>query len=265
MLVLLFYSDSFEIRSRMSEKTRTTVTEMFLGIAEPFLSGILNDYFAKGVNLLPEYTFEGKIIILDFPVKKYLDAGIYAQGIFKLLWQQATERRDINKYPTPVFLWVDESQLFITEYDQIFQTTARSSRACTVFLSQNISNYYASIGGKDPKSRVDSLLGNLSIKIFHANNDHVTNEWAANTIGKDFKEMETFNLGVAVDGNAFDSNRSYRTTSKQLHYQVEPIDFISLKNGGEDNKLKVEAIVTTTSKKFSNGKNFIRMAFNQLT
>lgn len=251
--------------AKMPEKTRTTVSEMFLGIAEPFLSGILNDYFAQGLNIFPEQTFEGKIIIMDFPVKKYLDAGIYAQGIFKLLWQQSTERRDIKKYPTPVFLWVDESQLFISEYDQIFQTTARSSRACTVFLSQNISNYYAAIGGKDPRSRVDSLLGNLSIKIFHANNDYVTNQWAANTISKDFKDVESYNLGVAVEGNAFDSNRSYRTTTKQLHYQVEPIEFTLLKNGGESNDFKVEAVVTTTSKKFSNGKNFIRMSFNQTT
>ena len=73
----------------------------------------------------PEETHKGKIIILDFPVKEYLQTGVYAQGIYKYLWQQATERRDPNQDLLPVFLWVDESQLFLSDYDQIFQTTAK--------------------------------------------------------------------------------------------------------------------------------------------
>ena len=171
----------------LPEKTRPTIVESFLGIAEPFTSGILRKHFAESTNLYPEITHEGKIIILDFPVKEYMASGVYAQGIYKLLWQQATERRNVSEHPLPIFLWVDEAQLFLSGYDQIFQTTARSSRACTVFLSQNLSNYYVSIGGSNPRPRADSLLGNLSTKIYHANNDSVTNEWAAKTIGKAFR------------------------------------------------------------------------------
>ena len=137
----------------LPDETRMSIVESFLGIAEPFSTGILKKYFAQGLNLKPELTHRGKIIILNFAVKEYLDSGVYSQGIYKLLWQQATERRDIEKHPTPVFLWVDEAQLFLSDYDQIFQTTARSSRACTVFISQNISNYYVAIGGNHPQYR----------------------------------------------------------------------------------------------------------------
>lgn len=239
--------------ANLPKKTRPTIMESFLGLAEPFTSGILKKHFSSNTNLYPEDTHKGKIIILDFPVKEYLASGVYAQGIFKLLWQQATERRDVNILPKPVFLWVDEAQLFLSSYDQIFQTTARSSRACTVFISQNISNYYVSIGGQKPEARVDSLLGNLSTKIFHANNDNVTNEWAAKTISKAFKRIESVNVG----------QQDSIGLAMQFHWQVEPRQFTILKSGGEENDFKVQGVITIAGKEWSNGKNYIFKSFNQ--
>lgn len=239
--------------AKLPEKTRTTVQEMFLGLAEPFNSGILKEHFANGLNLFPEDTYSGKIVILDFPVKDYLEAGIYAQSIFKLLWQQATERRRVSEDTKAVFLWVDESQYFINEYDMLFQTTARSSRACTVFLSQNISNYYAMMGGKNADARVDSLLGNLSTKIYHSNNDYKTNEWAANTIGKKFIPIQNYSVGQHNNAGA----------SMQLHFLVDPREFNVLKNGGPENEFEVEAIVTIAGRKFSGDVNFYKAIFDQ--
>jgi hypothetical protein len=237
----------------LPEKTRPTIVESFLGLAEPFNSGILKKHFSQNTNLRPELSHEGKIIILDFPVKEYLQAGVYAQGIYKLLWQQATERRNQDQELLPIFIWVDEAQLFLSDYDQIFQTTARSSRACTVFLSQNISNYYTSIGGRSPKPKVDSLLGNLGTKIFHANNDAVTNEWAARTIGKAFINVSGMSIG----------NTQSSSFNQQLHFQVEPKEFTILKNGGDRNKLEVEGIVTIASRKWSTGMNYMKIIFSQ--
>ena len=239
--------------ARMNEKTKAIIAESFLGLAEAFSDGILKKHFSNGTNLTPELTHEGKIIILDFPVKEFLSSGIYAQGIFKLLWQQATERRDIKKYPLPVFLWADESQLFISDYDQIFQTTARSSKACTVFISQNISNYYAAIGGRNPQPKVNSLLGNLSTKIFHSNNDHVTNKWAAETIGQAFKNVSSMSTG----------EKQSSSLSQKYHWQVEPREFTQLKNGGELNDFKVEGVITIAGRTWSDGKNYSKKTFDQ--
>lgn len=237
----------------LPEKTRPTIVESFLGLAEPFTSGILKKHFSKEINIYPEDSHEGKIIILDFPVKEYLASGVYAQGIFKLLWQQATERRVVSEDSIPVFLWVDEAQLFLSSYDQIFQTTARSSVAATVFISQNLSNYYVSIGGQKPESKADSLLGNLSTKIFHANNDTVTNEWAAKTIGKAFRHVESVSLGP-TDSLGI---------AQQFHWQVEPREFTVLKSGGQSNDFKVQGVITIAGREWSNGRNFIKKSFNQ--
>lgn len=262
----LVYNYFFKEFPRLYPETRTTIQEMFLGLAEPFQSGLLSDHFSEeiegGEHLTPEVTHDGKIIILDFSIKEYLESGTYAQNIFKLLWQQATERRieDKAKNHLPVFLWVDESQYFISEYDMLFQTTARSSIACTVFISQNISNYYAVMGGESAKARVDSLLGNLSTKIFHSNNDPVTNEWASKVIGDDFTANEsgsslknTFNLETG-------SSDSY---TMQLMAQVIPLEFTKLLTGGRDCNFEVHAIVTKSGHTWSNGKNYRKLFFKQ--
>jgi hypothetical protein len=148
---------------------------------------------------------------------------------------------------------VDEAQLFLSEYDQIFQTTARSSVAATVFLSQNISNYYTAIGGKSPQAKTDSLLGNLSTKIFHANNDTVTNEWAAKTIGQAWRHVESVSIGKS-EGMGI---------AQQFHWQVEPREFSVLKSGGKDNDFKVEGVITIAGRAWSNNRNFIKKSFNQ--
>lgn len=239
----------------LAERTRTIITESFLGIVEPFLTGLLYKHFVQDTSILPEWTHTGKIIILDFSVKEYLELGIYAQGIFKLMWQQAAERRTFKVgRDLPIFIFCDESQFFISDYDNIFQTTARSAGVCTVFLSQNISNYLVTLGGNG-QAKVDSLLGNLCTKIFHCNNDSVTNEWASRTIGKDIRQLMSFNVSNSANTSS--------GISQQLHYQVEPREFTILKSGGDENNFIVESIITVAGKEWSDGKNFTRKSFKQ--
>ncbi len=256
----LVYNYFFRDFPLLDEKAQSTIREMFLGFAEPFLSGILNDHFSKDINVTPEDTFKGKIIILDFSVKEYLVSGIYAQCLFKYLWQQSVERRKVEENTKPVFLWIDESQYFINEYDTIFQTTARSSRACSVLLTQNISNYYAQMGGKQISAKVDSLLGNLATKIFHANSDAKTNEYASKLIGDDLRAIKS-----TSNSETFlrPENTTTEGSSEQLLPQILPKEFTTLKSGGGLDNNIVEAIVFVTGKKWATGKNYKRNAFKQ--
>ncbi|MEM9897426.1 MAG: TraM recognition domain-containing protein [Bacteroidota bacterium] len=244
---------------RLPQKTRAIVEESIYGLIEPFMNGVLRRHFSEGVSedLLPENTFKkGSIIVINFPVKEYGIAGLLAQSIYKRRWQEAVERRDIDEYPLPVFQWIDEAQYFLNEKDAEFQTTARSSRACTVYITQNISNYYAVIGGSNPRDRVNSLLGNLATKIFHTNNDYVTNNWASDTIGKTFQAQYSMNMNMEnVNGST--------NMSKSLQYQIEPQQFTILKGGGSENDFLVEAVITVAGKQWSNGKNFIMTTFDQ--
>lgn len=246
----------------MGEKTRTTITESFMGLAEPFLSGLLSVHFSGVTNIFPEQTYtEHKIIILDFSVKEFLDAGIMAQCIFKLIFQQAIERRDVKKYPTPVFLWADEAQYFVNPYDQIFLTTARSSRAATVFLSQNISNYLVIMGaGQEAKPKVDSFMGNLTTKIFHANSDAETNEYASRLIGQAITYMATKGSSSSFMSLSYQVSEGQNS---QFLPQIQPREFTILKSGGSSNDFEVDSVVFVSGKLWSNNTNYYRAIFNQ--
>lgn len=247
----------------MGSKTKSVVVESFMGLAEPFLSGLLYRHFSGTSNIFPEWTYtHQKIIILNFPIKEYLDTGIIAQCVFKLMFQQCIERRDTKQYPTPVFLWADEAQYFVNPYDQIFLTTARSSRTSTVFLSQNISNYFAVMGsGGDAKARVDSLMGNLSTKIFHANTDAETNEYASRLIGNVIKTLGSAGLtkNPVLD---IDASRQQGLSSQYLP-QIEPREFTTLLSGGDLSNFKVQAVINVSGRKWSQDKNYIKATFTQ--
>ena len=173
---------------RLDERTRSNIVVTMTSQLSPLLKGVLRDIFCTDTNIVPELTFTaGAIIVLDFPVKSYGDAGLLAQHIFKFLWQRSVESRDVNVYDRPVVLWGDEAQFFITPYDIQFQTTARSSRACTVYLTQSISNYFASIGGSNPRDATHAFLNNFMTRIAHSNMDHNTNQAFADMIGRDIQ------------------------------------------------------------------------------
>jgi hypothetical protein len=251
----------FKIYPSLSEKTTAIIVESFLGLVEPFLGGILKANFSNNVSeeLRPENCYlKNKIIILDFPTKDFMLAGILAQGAYKFIWQQAMERRRIEEEEDPktVFLWVDESQNFILpEADSQFQTTARSSRVACVYLTQNINNYYFAMGKNNPQARAKSLLGNLATKIFCANSDYDTNKWASEMIGKSFIDITSTSIGSDKKGS--------KTFNKQLHYKVPTDHFTILKSGRAENKYKVESIVFMTGKKWSNNENYLRVEFDQ--
>lgn len=246
----------------LGEKARTTITESFMGLAEPFLSGLLYEHFSGVSNIFPEDIFtKSKIIVLNFPVKEFLEAGIMAQCIFKLIFQQAVERRDVSKHPKPAFLWADEAQYFVNPYDQIFLTTARSSRTATVFLSQNISNYLVVMGsGPDAKPKVDSLMGNLSTKIFHSNSDAETNEYASRLIGSAKGEMKSASHSQQFLSLNISTSDGYMT---QIIPQIQPMRFTMLKSGGVNFDYIVDAVIFVTGKKWSGGTNFIETFFKQ--
>ncbi len=234
-------------------------------MADAFLRGTLRELFCTDTNIVPELTHEGAIIVLDLPIKDYAEIGQFAQILFKLIWQRATERRNTEKHPNPVFLWADESQYFVTSHDQLFQTTARSARACTVYLTQNLSNYYAALGGESTRAEADSLLGNLQTKIFHANGDHVTNTWAADLFAKSWQFRGNFSSSRSfMPGQDGMSSQQGSGVSQTLEWDVIPQEFTTLRKGGPQNDLNVDALIFQGGRIWgSTGTNCLRTSFLQ--
>lgn len=182
---------------RLDAKTRSNIIITLTAEVSPFLKGPLHTLFCTETNFIPEITHQGVILILDLPLKRFEHMGVVAQMLVKYLWQKATERRLIAQDTRPVFLFADEAQLFVSPYDVEFQSTARSARAATVYITQNLPSLYARIGGRNPQDQADALIGNFQTKIFHANSDHRTNQWAADTIGKAMQRRHSANWSAS--------------------------------------------------------------------
>ena len=247
----------------LAEKTRSSILSTLTTMMDIFLRRPFRMLFSETPDDVrkiarPELTHRGVIIVLNLPVKEFGDAGRAAQVVYKYLWQQSVERRAVDSGTIPVFLWVDEAQNFITEYDMQFQATARSSKACTVYLTQNLPNYYAEMGGEQSKYRVDSLIGNLQTKIWHANSDPMTNENASETIGKSWQIRQT-------SGQSFGADNFNMSTGKNesFDYDVPPQFFTKLRKGGKQNNKIVEAIIFQNGRNWQNNKTYILTQFKQ--
>lgn len=114
--------------------------------------------------------------------------------------------------------------------------------------------------GGENNSAVNSLMGNLSTKIFHANSDSVTNEYASRLIGSDVAALVGVNEQKSVLGLT-----SSRSQSLSSHYlpQVHPREFTMLASGGITHNYNVEAYIIESGRKWSEGKNFLFTSFKQ--
>lgn len=245
----------------LSDRTASVLKESALGIVFPFQNGLLKRHFSTTVSpeMKPELAYQkGKIFIMDISVKEYLLSGILGQGIYKLIFQQAMERRvfpeDDKIGPRPVFLWADEAQNFYTAHDTLFASTARSSLVSIVNLTQNLPSIIVAMGENSPKERAMSLIGNLSTKIFHANSDIDTNKFASEMIDRVKVKKESFSK------SEHNVSTSY---SRELEFQVLPGDFTTLKTGGDKYGKKAEAVITQTGEIFPGEKNYAIAAFEQ--
>jgi hypothetical protein len=253
----------------LAEKTRSIVVNTFTGMVDGLLRGPLRELFCSELTVGPEATHRGAVLIVDLPVKEYGEVGQIAQALWKYQWQKATERRAVEGNATrPVFLWVDEAQHFVTTNDMLFQTTARGVRACTVYLTQNYANYQAVLGSGEGRAVTDSLLGNLSTKLWHANGDGTTNQHAAETIGMKWDVVASFSRGPSGNGSPelLFRGREQATTaggSMQRVFRVDPVEFTRLKTGGPGNGHVVEGIVFKHGRVWKSGASHLRVEFTQ--
>jgi hypothetical protein len=220
--------------------------------------GVLRELFADCTsNIDPTVVEDGYILLIDLPVKEFGEVGLLAQSIWKYAFQRSIERRDVRTSPRPVFLWADEAQFFVSAHDLEFLSTARSSRVSTVYLTQNLPNFYAALGGDERgRSAADSIFGNLSLKVFHANGDPQTNNWASNLIGRTRQFFYNSNSSYgAPDGwtALFGPSPGAQVSagmSESYEFEVQPTVFNTLKTGGWRHKGIVEVIVLQSGRMF---------------
>lgn len=211
-----YWRDEF---AQLDHKTRSNIAISLSTALDRFNRGRLHQAFCTKTTLVPEMCFHGTIIIMDMSALTWNEDGVIGQQLFKFMWQRAVLARnalDPQHRDRPVFLWADESQYFVNAFDTDFQSTCRSARACTVFLTQSLPTYYAKMGGDGAKYKADMLLANFVTKVFHNNADPETNRWAADTIGRTIQRRANESESEASSysrGMNTGENRSWGTNS----------------------------------------------------
>jgi hypothetical protein len=254
----------------LSEKTRSVIVSSFTSLIDSLNRGLLRELFCSGTNLTPEDIEQGKIVVIALPVKEFAEVGQYAQVMMKHCFQRAIERRNVSKSPRPVFFFADEAQYFVTAGDMQFLTTCRSARVANVYLTQNVNNLYAALGsGPQGKAQADSILACLNTKIFHSNSCPISNEMASTLIGRTrqfFVNGSTSSQGDWV-GQTFGLGSQAQSSggvSEHIEFEVQPSEFTSLRTGGPENRLEVDAIVFQNGKVFADtGRTWRRAVFRQ--
>jgi hypothetical protein len=138
----------------------------------------------------------------------------------------------------------------------LFQSTCRSYKVSNALLSQNISNFYATMGnGQKSEALVNSLFGNLNTRIFHANGDFNTNEWMAKTIGRTRVLVASANTSHDPTDSmsamfGIGPSRTTSGVSEVFEYEVPPSICTAFRTGGPANRWLVDSII------FSNGSCF---------
>lgn len=251
-----FFTETY---AELSEKTKSIVDFSFTGFLYRLLKDPIYSLFCSNPsNFNPEDCLKGKIILINLPVKHYHKVGRDTQIMFKYIWQRAMERRNVKENNRPVFLWADEAQNFLHEYDAEYQATARSSRIATIYISQNMPNYYANMTGEQSQYKVKSFLGTLATKIFHANADIETNQYASTLIGEAYQPDHT-EATSTVSGQVTVT----KTVSSKLEKMVRPEKFNTLLTGGQKNEFKVTAILHAQGMALKDGFSYHALRFDQ--
>jgi hypothetical protein len=206
---------------------------------------------------------------VDLPVKEWSAVGRTAAVLWKYCLQKAVERRTDNAdgRGRPLFIWADECQHFASRYDSLFQSTARSSRAATVYLTQNYPSLVAALGGEaGGRAMTDSLLGNMGTKIFHANSDRETNQLAAELVGRRLQLLRNFGRGASLTlgGQASAGASASCGRAEHMDLEVQPMEFSTLRKGGPEHGWAPEALVFQNGRLWSaTGRTWQKVSFRQ--
>jgi len=255
----------------VADVTRSGFITAFSAMADNLSGRGIYEMVATETNLTPEMILSGKVVVLDIPLKGNVQGGMMAQSMFKLLFEQAVERRADKGQSTarPAFLWEDEGHMFFSQQDVNFQPTARDVRAPRVILSQNLHNFYQQ--GHNQHA-VEAVFSAMNTMFFHTNGDMTTNRWASDKIGEIRKlKLTTDGLLRPMQDKDYSfwerrpeevKNVGKMSIAEERKSGLPPEDFARLKRGGDGTS---EAVLLWLSHQFAvNGnRNFCVVTFMQ--
>jgi hypothetical protein len=249
----------------MADRTKSSILTGVMGILHTFNTGIVRELVSTTTNVSPDDMLKRKWVLVNMPPAVYGDLGAFVNAGWKYLTQKRILRRE-SKPGDPInVIWCDEAAQFCNSMDQYYVAQCRSHLGCLVFLCQSLHSFHAALNGSGDH-QTQALLANFGHRIFHALGDIETAEWASGLVGK---RLETFMGGsMQPPQSVFDElmGNSPFTSNFSMHYEpiLQTTEFMNgLRTGGRKGGFVCDGIVVRSGERFSNGDNWLRMAFGQ--
>ena len=248
----------------LDPRTRSNIQSTWSGMGSKFTYDPFRRMFCSGkYSFTPEQTtHERRLILVDVPVLEFgREASRLCQILVKIVFQRAWLRHQYKSgCCNGAFLFQDEFALLMHKNEQHFHMVCRGSGIAPVCITPNILNVASEeFGEQEPGSKTLGFLGLLSVKLFHAQNDVATCEYASRQIGKTYQYLDNFNAGSSGENHTHASFGA----SRQLLPLVEPIEFTKLVKPDGQNPYS-QAICYHSGRTFNATKtNFISTFFSR--
>lgn len=244
-------------------KTRSIVVSSLTGLIDIFLRGKFRRLFSSGESsVTPEQCWADRknLLIVDLPIDVHQESGRLAQLLIKRCFQRAIQSRECDDHAKPVIALMDEAQYLIdSDADQLYTSNCRSKAVVNFWLTQSIDAVFAACGGGPKGEQIaNAILANLSNKVFLQQSGNSA-DWASRLFGQEYRYLDYGGGSIAPSF----SGGGHGGASKQLQPRLLPSAFYDLKTGGEPNDLLVEGYVWKGGANFSNGKPYLKVAFDQ--
>jgi TraM recognition site of TraD and TraG len=264
----------------LNTRTRTSIEAVFHALATPLLYGELYARTGTDTTFDLTATHRGAVLLLDI-ASESSEAFQIAQVLIKAAFQLSVRRREVGRASRPVFCMADEAAQILSSSDIPFLALSRNKRAVTTYVFHSLAEVIHKVG----EAAALDLLAHFRTHIFHnLGSDAKTMRYAAELIGETWQARqrsrsqawnEQYNgvygwlawccpgsvrwLGSGVSVNTTGSASATLTRT----FQVDPVEFATLRTGGPGHGYRVDAIVTA-GRAFADGRNYRQVTFRQV-
>lgn len=240
---------------QLDPRTRSNVVSTIQSGLYPATVGLVSEILDTDTNFTPECTFDGNILVLDFPPSVYYSEGNILNGAIHYLWMRDVMRRRLEESNRVVFSIVDECQLTVNSYMIHFSSVCRSQHAITVYATQSTASIEVKLNSPHSKKMCEQWLGNLATKYFLCSTEVSTINYYVSTIGKDDETRVSYNASVNHDTNSASTRLEYRNIIPEKEFRM-------LRTGGPKHDFLVDMVLVSQGMYFD-GQTYLRIEFPQ--
>jgi hypothetical protein len=257
----------------LSDRTRSVISAVSTLTLDRLLTSKFAPLICDDTTWKPDEVIrDGKILIFDIPGAVHGLPAQLASVAVKTLFQRAALRRPLTDDARPFCMFIDEAAGFcVPDIDALFLSQSRQFRCICVSLVQNLPLVVTALGATEAaRHQASAWISNHGTIIGCANSDPETNKMLSALAGE---EREVMFGGSSGNSQPFDlvgdflgqqQGHAHASWSEQYRPALPPERFLTLRKGGKQHGMIVDAFVFQSGRVFaSSGRTWTRGTWKQ--